>query len=365
MLRSTLSRSARGARAAAAVVAAGLAAACADATAPDAAAADFDLTSAFASLPEGYASVPTSFAGDAAAAGATPAGGPAAPWMAGGRGRGPGRDGLMGGGLGDAFAGGIAFGRGGHRGPFGGGVECENGVFDAATGRVVCATRTLGNGLTVTRSAAYQTAAGQVQQAFDTLTTDRVNVRVAVTGSYSFDGANGRGRGAFGFGGQGDGRGRGRGRGRGGDDRQRGGLLGDTATILSATVTVQNASERTASGLAQGSARRTVDGASASSETVRGTSSRGEFTATRQAGDTTTGLVVPVAAAGAASYPTAGTVVRSMRATLAYAGATPAVAERREVLTYDGSATARLVITENGTTRTCTVALPRGRPVCQ
>jgi hypothetical protein len=287
--------------------------------------------------------------------------------MAGGRGRGPGRDGLMGGGLGDAFAGGVAFGRGGHRGPFGAGPACENGTFDAASGRVVCATRTLGNGLTVTRSAAYQTAAGQVQQAFDTLTTDRVNVRVAVAGSFAFDSANGRGRGAFGFGGShGNSHGGDRGRGRGGDGRQRrGGALGDTATILSATVSVQNASERTTSGLAQGSARRTVDGASASRETVTGTSSRGQFTATREAGDTTTGLVVPVAAAGAASYPTAGTVVRSMRATLAYAGATPAVSERREVLTYDGSATARLVITENGTTRNCAVALPRGRPVCQ
>jgi hypothetical protein len=75
--------------------------------------------------------------------------------------------------------------------------------------------------------------------------------------------------------------------------------------------------------------------------------------------------VIPTAVAGSPTYPTAGTVVRSMEATLSYAGGAPSTATRREVLTYDGSATARLVITENGTTRNCTVALPRGRPVCQ
>jgi hypothetical protein len=37
---------------------------------------------------------------------------------------------------------------------------------------------------------------------------------------------------------------------------------------------------------------------------------------------------------------------------------------RREVLTYNGTATAQVTITENGTTKTCTMALPRGRPSC-
>jgi hypothetical protein len=35
------------------------------------------------------------------------------------------------------------------------------------------------------------------------------------------------------------------------------------------------------------------------------------------------------------------------------------------VLTYDGSATATLVITRNGTTQNCTIVLPHGRPRCQ
>ncbi len=70
------------------------------------------------------------------------------------------------------------------------------------------------------------------------------------------------------------------------------------------------------------------------------------------------------ASSATATYPTAGTVVRSMQATLAYQGGTSATSSRREVLTYDGSATAKLVITEDGTTRNCTVPLPHGRPTC-
>jgi len=37
---------------------------------------------------------------------------------------------------------------------------------------------------------------------------------------------------------------------------------------------------------------------------------------------------------------------------------------RREVITYDGSATAKVEITENGTTRNCTRPLPRGPLSC-
>lgn len=45
-------------------------------------------------------------------------------------------------------------------------------------------------------------------------------------------------------------------------------------------------------------------------------------------------------------------------------GGTPTTNNRREVITYDGSATAKVIITENGTTKNCTIALPRGRPSC-
>jgi hypothetical protein len=38
---------------------------------------------------------------------------------------------------------------------------------------------------------------------------------------------------------------------------------------------------------------------------------------------------------------------------------------RREVITYDGSSTAKVVITKDGVTQTCTQALPHGRLSCQ
>jgi hypothetical protein len=53
-----------------------------------------------------------------------------------------------------------------------------------------------------------------------------------------------------------------------------------------------------------------------------------------------------------------------MKATITLAGGTPTTRERREVITYDGSATATLVITTDGTTKTCKLPLPRGMPTC-
>jgi len=57
-------------------------------------------------------------------------------------------------------------------------------------------------------------------------------------------------------------------------------------------------------------------------------------------------------------------VIRVMQATLTYTGASTASIERREVVTYDGSATAKIVITQNDSTRNCTKALPRGPLTC-
>ena len=234
---------------------------------------------------------------------------------------------MMGGGLGEDFVGGIAFDRGGrgHHGPFGGvfngAIGCPGATFVAATGRVTCPTETR-NGLTITRSAAYTTTAGAVQQAFDTLTTNGVNTRSEVTGTitYARDTAAQRG----------DGRGHGPGL-RGGPG---GRLLGDTATVLTASTTVRNTSERTVTGLAQGSTQRTVNGTSSGQETTTGTSSRGAFTASRMVGDTTRGVIVPVRAASdtAKSYPTAGTVIRVMSATLTYTGQTPTTSRRVTVV---------------------------------
>ena len=335
----------------AAIVAAFTAAACSEVSPTEQArldAATSALGAAFTTAPVGYGDLSSSFVGGTAASfdGSSL-------WVGGGRDVSFGRGAMMGGGLADAFVGGIGFERGfGHHGPFGGGLGCR-GAFDATTGRVVCGSETMRNGLTVTRSAAYTTASGTVQQAFDTLTTNSVNLQTAVTGTVTFnrDSSSEGGR-----------HGRGWGHGRGHFGR----LLGDTATILTATTTVNSASSRTVTGLAQGSAARTVNGASRGTESTTGTSSRGAFTATRTVGDTTTGLVVTVrtAADTERTYPTAGTVIRASQATLTYSGATAVTQSRREVITYNGTATATVTITERGVTRSCTRTLPRGSLVC-
>ena len=328
------------------------------------------LSAALVSVPAGYGDLASSYVGASAEQA-----GDSSMWAGGGRHRGgPGHGDLMGGGLADPFTGAIGFDghRDGHHGPFGGGLGCS-GTFSAATGRVTCDTLTLRNGLTVVRVGVggRADANGSTQQAFDSLTTDRVDLQSEVNGTLTFvprDSGSGDADGdaltdsasAERRGGRGDHHGRGWGDGRG----PLGQLLGDTARILSATTVVHSTSERTVSGLAQGSAQRAVSGASSGTETTTGTTSRGDFTATRTAADTTTGLIVPVVTTGPA-YPTAGTVVRSMTATLTYAGAAPVSIARREVVTYDGSATAQVTITEDGVTKSCTRALPRGALVCQ
>jgi hypothetical protein len=83
----------------------------------------------------------------------------------------------------------------------------------------------------------------------------------------------------------------------------------------------------------------------------------------RLAGDTITGLVIPIQD-GRPTFPTAGTIVRSMQATVTLDGQTPSTSSRREVITYDGSATAQVVITHDGVTKNCTKPLPHGRLTC-
>jgi hypothetical protein len=315
------------------------------------------LAAALGSVPVGYGELASSFIG--ASASDAPAAGL---WLGGGREARFDRGDLMGGGMRDEFLGGIMFeGRGGHRGPFGGpfggGLGCT-GTFDAGSGRVLCADVTR-NGITVKRSAQYKDAAGAVQQAFDTLTTNSVNTQSATSGTLTFDraadSASNRGPGG-GFGGEHH-----WGRGRGPEGK----LLGDTSTVLTATTTINSSSSRTVTGLAQGSTQRTIDGASAGTESTSGTSSRGNFTASRTVGDTTSGLVIPIESnATTRPYPTAGTTIRSIQASLQYEGESAVTLTRREVVTYDGSATAKVEITENGTTKSCTKPLPRGPLSC-
>jgi len=335
-------------------------AACAELTSPrQSSLSAAALTGAFSTVPVGFGDISTSFVGTSAASVPT-----AGFWLGGGREGGMDRSSLMGGGLSANYSGeGEGFGRGfGNRGPFGGGLLCS-GSFNSSTGRVVCAAETR-NGLTIARTAQYKDASGAIQQAFDSATTNSVNTQSTVSGTVTYEpGENEAGddRG----GNRGSGGNRGPGRACWGNGRGLGGLLlGDTATIVSATTSVNDVSDRTVTGLAKGSTARTVNGTSKGQESTTGESSRGKFTATRLAGDTTTGVVIPVATDNSQTYPTAGTVIRAIQASLTYEGQAATTVTRREVVTYDGSATAKVVITENGTTKNCTRPLPRGPLTC-
>jgi len=300
----------------AAAAVAALALACMDTTGPSSQSA-LALTQAFASLPAGFTLTTNSFAanenvGDAFMPGMH---------------RGPGggdHSGLdrvdghgMMGGLGPDFIGGIGFGRGFGHGPFGGLTLRGTCAFNSSSGRVEC-TDTRGN-LTIVSSASYKTAAGTVQSAPDS-TTDAVNIQTAVTGTVT--------------------------------------------RRDSAVSTVNHSSNRTVAGLASSSTQRTVNGAARGEESTSGKTDSGiVFTATRLVGDTTTGLVIPIVS-GKPTYPTAGKVIRQMKATVTLAGGSPTTKERREVITYDGTETATLVITTDETTKTCKIPLPRGEPSC-
>lgn len=308
-------------------------AACAESTAPGRSSAL--LSDAFSTLPVGFSSVTSSFATSSDAGMAWVPGGPGGP--GGGRhGDGPGFGDMMGAGMRDEFIGGAGFGPGFGRGPFGDAGLIGVCTFSAQTGRITCDPITAG-GLTFVRSAAYSDAAGHAQSALDA-TTNTINTRNSVSGTITYGPGMGRGY-------------------RLSRDLTR------TDSILSATTTVQNASDRTTSGLAAGSTQRTVNGTSAGHETTTGTTTAGAFTVSRVVGDTTTGLVIPVKTSGIA-YPTAGTVIRSMQATATLPGQAAKSASRREVVTYDGSAAAKVVITQDGVTKSCTMPLPRGRLAC-
>ncbi len=189
---------------------------------------------------------------------------------------GPGWGGFMGGGLGEAFIGGIGFGPGIGSGPFenfgrrddddadseesDSFNHSDNCVFSTTTNRVECPTITH-DGLTINRSFSFLDASGAVQQAFVRGTTNTVNVKKSVSGTVTHH-----------------------------------------ETVTS---TVNGSSDLTVAGLASGSTQRTVDGKSAGTDASTGTRDGVAFTASRAAGDTITGLVIPIQE-DHPTFPTAG-----------------------------------------------------------
>jgi len=303
----------------AAVAASLLAAACLSTT--DAGSATSDLVTGFQSVPVAFSNVASTFAGSGSS--------DSAPWGPPGRpGHGPGGPGghgehgpgpmgfMMGGGLGDPFMG-LGFGPGfGHRPP-GEGDPFATCSFNAASGRLECSESH--DGLSITRSSQFKDAGGTVQSAFDSLTTSTITTTISVSGTVTR-------------------------------------RDGDVSVV-------QHASDRTVSGLGQGSLQRTVNGTSSGLETTTGTDSTGSFTAVRTAGDTIQTVVIPVTN-GRPSYPVNGVVIRSMKVVVTYTGSAATTSSRREVITYDGTDTAKIVITHDGETKNCTLPLPHGHISC-
>lgn len=306
------------------IVPLGIAACSRDAASPAANQLAVTLASAYSAAPAGFNQLSTSFAASTAADAFQPG-------FDRNDGRGPGGFcnlghgpgfglGFMGGGLLGNF-----FGDGIGRGFFHADSSCS---VSSSTGQITCGPTTH-DGLTVSRVSSYTTAAGVAQSAIDT-TTNTVTSAITVAGTVT------RAR------------------------RDTNGTSVDTSTS-----TVNEKSNQTVTGLAAGSVSRTVNGTSSGTEATTGKTSAGAFTANRVAGDTVTGVVVPAQTPALPHpYPTAGTIVRSMSATVSVNGGAAATSTRREVITYDGSATAKVVITVDGTTQNCTLPLPHGRLTC-
>ena len=268
------------------------------------------LIPAFQSTPAGFSSTDNSFSASSDAG---------VPWKPDRTARDDGS--MMGGGLRPEFFGGVALGRGWDRGPFGLLDLPTICVFSSTTGRVTCPDVTTRKGLTVSRSFEFMDASGAAQQV-PGATTNSINEQVTVTGT----------------------------------------VTRDEGEITSQ---VQENSDRTVSGLAAGSTQRTVNGKSFASEQSSGKTDDGSaFTASRVAGDTVSGLTIPIQD-GHPTFPTAGTIAREITVTMNVTGKSPVSATRHEVITFDGSSTAKVVITKNGTTKNCTMPLPFGRLQCQ
>ena len=227
---------------------------------------------------------------------------------------------LMGGGLGPDFIGAFGFGRGRGHGPFRSFNLPDNCAFSSTTGIVTCPDRTE-RGFTVKSAFVFKDVAGTAQPKFDTLTTNSVNVKIDVSGTKT------RNEGAT-------------------------------------TATVQHSSDRTVEGLAPGKTERKVNGVAQAHESVTGTRDDVKFTAVRDANDTTTNLVIPIVD-GHPTIPSAGKVVRNMKVVITPEGGTASTKTRREEITFDGTNVISVKITQDGTTKNCTITLPGRKLVCE
>jgi hypothetical protein len=182
---------------------------------------------------------------------------------------------------------------------------------------VVCADTTRGGKLISNKTLKFTTASGTLQSRIDS-TTDAIELTATVSGS--------------------------------------------TTRRDSSTSSIEANNHQTVTGLT--GASRTVNGTSAGTETSTGVSFFGPFTAKRTTADTISGVVIPKRTSDNMKvFPTAGSVTRTMSATLDIQGAT-LTTTRKETITFDGTSTAKVVIVKDGVTQNCTLPLPHGHLTC-
>lgn len=194
-----------------------------------------------------------------------------------------------------------------------GGTQC---TWDAAAGRWSCAPVTMRGGLTMTRSFAFYDANGVAQERPDRATTRSMNVQMAVAG---------------------------------------------TITLSDGALTVDRHNSTTVSGL--GTASYTINGNETGTTKATRTTTLGTSTFDEAYTNATKDLVVP--APPSRGYPLSGTQSHTSTVTMTAAGLPPQTHTTAVVVTFNGTGTAAISITFDGTTRQCTIDLATGgRPFC-
>jgi hypothetical protein len=183
--------------------------------------------------------------------------------------------------------------------------------FDAPSGRFVCPTQTREN-MTMARSYAFKTAAGQAQSAYDAATTESANFRSTLSGAVTHDG-------------------------------------------WSATISRER--DMTESGLAGAETQHTINGVGSGTESRSRHTDGGDRSYTMSTVATFTNVVVPFPRSRG-EWPVSGTVTRAVTATRDGAAGSE-TRTRTTTLTFNGTRFATMVVGD----RTFSVDLASGRTV--
>lgn len=188
-------------------------------------------------------------------------------------------------------------------------------TWDAAAARWTCAPVLMGN-LTITRSFAFYDANGVAQEYPDRSTTRSMNSQIDVTG---------------------------------------------TMALTGGSLTVDRHNNTTIAGL--GTATFTINGSETGTTRSVHVAQGGTSTFDEAYANTTSDLVVP--APPSRGYPLSGTQSHVSTVTATYSFMPSQTHTTAVVVTFNGTSTAALSITIDGTTRQCTIDLTTGgRPIC-